>query len=458
MMPLMIVRRVSRGVLPAILWLAAGPAVAWSNHALGTWQALSVMAEVKSAAPLKMERLETFLAAEGVALEKLLQQEEQWARDHVPVYPARPEALAFRSAGAPAELRQRFISAVRINPEVKLNLFVQLRPGEQLNGKPGLPWTEVTTLRGETSAREITFRQLAEGESVTLLDVVATASDEPDYGMDLGLWENNDTAYGRIYGFGKQPFGNPALEFASQAPLHMGFYHEAGIVYLAAGFLKRTYPEYRIHLWQSLAAHAMRSGHPYWGWRFAGWALHYLQDLSQPYHARVLPGVSVPRMLWINSVDLLGFHQPKNHAITLVSNRHLALENYQYHRMKAAYLRPDPDDPLMLACRDTTRDQAYKPFDDSSPRQVIGREAQAAADRADLSLEKSFPSKYIADPSYDFGKSEKGVDLFLLSGQSPAAAQEDLAVLTTDLLRNFGAHTRSLVRSLLAPSGASAMR
>jgi len=448
----------ARGIIPAALWFAAGPSYSWSNHALGTWQALSVLPEVKSAAPFKVERLETFLAAEGVALEKLLQQEEAWARANVPVYPARPDALTFRSSGAPAEFRQRFISALRINPEIKLNLFLQLRPGEALNGKPGLPWTEVTTLRGETTAREITFRQLAEGDTVSLLDVLATASDEPDYGMDLGLWENNDTAHGKAYGFGKQPFGNPAHEFATQAPLHMGFYHEAGIVYLAAGFLKRTYPEYRIHLWQTLAAHALRSGHPYWGWRFAGWALHYLQDLSQPYHARVLPGVSMPRMLWINSMDLLGYHEPKSHAITLVSNRHLALENYQYHRMRAAYLRPDSDDALMQACRDTARDLIYAPLDDRSPRQVIGKEAHAAADRADMALEQSLPGKYIADPGYDLNKSEKGVDLFVVSGKSPPGAQQGLTALTAELLRNFGAHTRSLVRSLLTGSGSSARR
>ena len=455
---LKIIHFLARGIIPALLVSAAGPVYPWSNHALGTWQALSVLPEVNSAPLLKVERLEAFLAAEGVALEQLLQQEEAWARANVPVYPARPDALTFRSAGPPAELRQRFISALRINPAIKLNLFLQLRPGEQLDGKPGLPWTEVTTLRGETTAREITFRQLAEGDTVALLDVLATASDEPDYGMDLGLWENNDTAHGKTYGLGKQPFGNPAHEFATQAPLHMGFYHEAGIVYLAAAFLKRTYPEYRIHLWQTLAAHALRSGHPYWGWRFAGWALHYVQDLSQPYHARVLPGVSVPRMLWINGMDMLGYHEPKNHAITLVSNRHLALENYQFHRMRAAYLRPDPEDALMQACRDTTRDLTYTPFGDGSPRQVIGKEAHAAADRADMALELSLPGKYIADPGYDLNKSEKGVDLFAVAGKSPPDAQQGLTGLTAELLRNFGAHTRSLVRALLTRSDISAKR
>src|SRR3990172_2835445 len=71
------------------------------------------------------------------------------------------------------------------------------------------------------------------------------AADEPDYGMDIGLWDDNGTAYGKAYGFGKQPFGNPALEFASQAPFHMGFFHESAIVYKAAGVLRRTYPEDR---------------------------------------------------------------------------------------------------------------------------------------------------------------------------------------------------------------------
>lgn len=435
--------------LAMLLLFLSAPAWGWSNHALGTWQALSEMKELKTAAPLRVERLETFLAAEKVALEKLLREEESWARTNVPQYPARPESLAFAASADPAALRKSFVDAVRINPAVKLNLFLQIRPGEGLDGQLAMPWTEVTTLRGDTTAREITYRQLGEGDLVSISDVLATASDEPDYGMDLGLWEDNDTAHGRRYGFGKQPFGNPALEFSSQAPLHMGFYHESAIIYLAAGFLKRTYPEYRIHLWQTLAAHALRSGHPYWGWRFAGWALHYTQDLTQPYHASVLPGVGVARMLWINSIDLLGFHQAKNHAITLVSNRHLALENYQYHRMRAAYLHPAGDDALFLACRDTSRDQFNILFDEWTPRKVVAKDAHALADAADRIVASSLPARYTADPDYDFGKSEKGIDLFELAGKSPAGTQQGMTDLTAGLLRNFGRHTRSLVRKLL---------
>ena len=43
--------------------------------------------------------------------------------------------------------------------------------------------------------------------------------------MDIGLFADNGTDFGQGYGFGIQPFGNPNLEYSSQAPFHMGFYH-----------------------------------------------------------------------------------------------------------------------------------------------------------------------------------------------------------------------------------------
>src|SRR5487761_2158012 len=254
-------------ILAAALAGAAGPAAAWSDHTLAAWPALEMMPEIKAAPAIKVEILDAFLTAEARGLEPLLQREEAWDRAHVPLYPPRPDALAFRAGGTPAELRQRFVAALRINPEMKLNLFIQARPGESASGKATLPWTEVTTLRRANTARESVFLQLHAGESVAPLDVVATATSEPDYGMDIGLWENNGTAYGKVYGFGKQPFGNPALEFASQATFHMEFFHEEAIVYKTAVYLRRTYPEYRIHLWQSLAAYALQTGHPYGGGR-----------------------------------------------------------------------------------------------------------------------------------------------------------------------------------------------
>ena len=252
----------ARIALVASFALFGHPAGAWSNHALGTWPALAAMPELQAVAPVKVERLETFLAAEASALGELLRSEEQWARQNVPSYPPRPEALAFRAEGAsPDELVRRFVAAVRIHPQSRLALFVQLPPGQGASGRATLRESDVTLLKSTESTKFNTFVALREGDLVPVIDVLATATDEPDYGLDIGLWEDNDTAHGKVYGFGRQPFGNPKIEFGSQAPLHIGFFHESAIAYAAAPFLRRTLPEYRIHLWGSLASHALRTGH-----------------------------------------------------------------------------------------------------------------------------------------------------------------------------------------------------
>jgi hypothetical protein len=435
---------------------ATAPARGWSNHALCTWPALEALPEMAGHAPVAVETLHSFLQAEGAAIARLLHEEEAWARRSVPTYPPRPEAMAFDPQGAaPDELLRRFVAAVRINPGSKLPLFLQLRPGQSAANRPRLTTGDITPLKTQESSKSDAFVALHPGEMVAVIDVIAAASDEPDYGVDIGLWDDNGTPHGARYGFGKQPFGNPAVEFSSQAPMHIGFFHEAGILYKAAPFLRRTYPEYRIHLWRALAVHALRTGHPYWGWRFAGWALHYLQDLTQPYHARVLPGVGTARTLGINALDIVGVHGPKDRAITFVSNRHLALENVQMRWLRAAYATPRADTQAALqALRDTRADAAI-PWRESSPREVVAREAHARADATDAAVESSLPAKYTSDPAYTFGVSEAGLDLYAeLSAAGPVAMPASAPALAektiAPLLVRFGVHTRAFVRSLLA--------
>jgi hypothetical protein len=438
-------------VVAALALVATGPALAWSNHALGTRPALAALPEMAALPPVRVETLDGFLADQALALEAVLEQEEQWARTHVPNYPARPDVLRFRTAGAasPAELRQRFVAAARINPASKLGLFVEVLPGQTTSGRTTLAWQQVTTLEHGGSVKSRTFAPLNEGESVAVLDVVAGASDEPDYGLDIGLWADNGTSQGKVYGFGNQPFGNPTLDFSSQAPFHMGFYHESAIVYAAAGFLKRTYPEYRVHLWRTLAAHALASGHEYWGWRFAGWALHYVQDLTQPYHARVFPGVGVPRLLWINALDKAGWHMPKNDAVTLLSSRHLAVEDIQRRGVIAGTLGQPGGKALLAAFSDTRNDSAHPRMGADDLRQGVSLDAFNQADAVDAALERSLPAHYIADPGFDYGAADNPDDLWAVLGQSTPAAREALLKTLSGLLGQFGSQTRAFVHTLL---------
>jgi len=394
MTPHRIARRLAACALGAAALLAWPTAFAWTDHALATRQALSALPAAADA--VAAESLQAFVHADAAPLEQVLAAEEAWARSHVPQYPPRPEAFAFKAAQS-GDVVPRFLAALRFNPNTPLPLFVQVMPGARAAGA-SLPWTEVTLLRAETTMPQLQFASVREGEKVPVLDVVASASDEPDHGFDINLWDDNGTAWGRAYGFGRQPFGNPRAENATQAPFHMGFFHEAGIVYRLAGFLKRTYPEYRIHLYRSLAVEAFRSGHPYWGWRFTGWALHHVQDLTQPYHSQALPGVSVASMLWTNALDLIGLHGAKNDAVQLVTNRHFALENFQFHALKSDYEGARFDSPIMAALRDRSTDAALGPWRDSAVRDDVGRAAAAASIATDALRVSSVPAHYVSVP------------------------------------------------------------
>ncbi|HRA78483.1 MAG TPA: hypothetical protein PK956_06770 [Burkholderiaceae bacterium] len=446
-----------RGALCAWLAACAGPALAWGNHALSTWPALDGMPELERLAPVRVESLEAFVSAQAAALEKLLDEQEEWARQNVQAYPQRPDALRFTAGGAKdaVELRQRFVAALRIAPESRLTLYLQRLPGESGGGRDGerprLASRDVTTLARDHVVDKATYVALREGESVAPIAVLATASDEPDYGLDIGLWADNGTAHGATYGFGKQPFGNPALEFGTQAPFHMGFYHESPIIYAAAGFLKRTFPEYRIHLWKTLAGHALRSGHEYWGWRFAGWALHYLQDLTQPYHARVLPDVGTVRMLWINALHMAGWPGARNRAVTLVSNRHLALENFHRTALIAGYREAAGAGPLTAALAGHGRADDAPAYRDDTPRTVVARRAADAADALDRTIAAALPSRYVDDPGFEFGASEEGVDLNALLRREAPDKREALVRALTPLMAEYGAQTRAFVRALLPP-------
>jgi hypothetical protein len=448
-----------RLVLVALVVLGLGvarPARAWSNHALCTWPALAALPEIANAPPVAAERLEDFLAAEAPALVRLLDDDERWAREHVPTYPPRPDALAFRVDGRepPAELRRRFLGALRLNPQARLTLFVQLPPGASAAGHPTLPEREVTTLQHSETTRANIFLALRPGERVAVTDVVASATDEPDYGLDVGLFEDNGTEWGRVYGFGRQPFGyNPRIEFSSQGPLHVGFFHEQAIVYKAAPFLQRTWPEWRIHLWKALALHAFRGGHPYWGWRFAGWGLHYVQDLTQPYHARVLPGVSLASMLWISALDLLGMHQPKLDAQTLVTNRHLALENFQLRRLRRAWLSGTRDDAVLRALADTRADREVA-YDDAAPRAVVSARAAAQADALDAALEAALPARFTNDPHYDFGVTETNVDLDAVVARAAPESRVAMQALLERLLAELGRESRAYARAVIGAARA----
>jgi hypothetical protein len=164
----------------------------------------------------------------------------------------------------------------------------------------------------------------------------------------------------------------------------MGFFHESAVVYAAAGFLQRSWPDWRAYQYMGLARLAFATGHPYWGYRLLGWGLHHIQDLTQPYHAKPLPGVGLPTLLWLEGTALAGFSGDKQAAIERVATRHMEVEKYQSTWLRRL-LRAGQPHPMLQAYADTAQDSQYPPYSVDYLRQVVSRQAvdeSAAFDQA----------------------------------------------------------------------------
>ncbi|MFP4499719.1 MAG: hypothetical protein ACLFTT_01860 [Candidatus Hydrogenedentota bacterium] len=428
------------------LALLAPFAAGWEHHPLITEPILSTMPEVAGAAPVAAVPLEDFLLAHEAELAELLAEEEAWARSMWRFYAPRPEELAFEATGNEADVRARFFRAIRINPNMKTPLYVSALAANSTPETPLEP-SEVTLHDQSDYLSVFNFEALQSGERVAPLDVVATASNEPDYGMDTGLYENNDTAFGQDYGFGAQPFGNAALDYGTQAPFHMGFYHESWIVFFFAPFLKECYPEHRIHLYKALSQFAFDQGEDYWGWRFMGWGLHYVADLSMPYHTTALPGYTPGRMLWVYFLDILGWPQAKDNAVQLSSNRHMALERYQGTTMAAAWARGDMQTPPLAVLFEETGRPAYS---NDFPRKRIAATSHAMSARADALIVRLMPSQFVNDPSVELSE-VPAVDQIAARVESAhgAAGLEEIDRLLADALEGFAVYGRSYARGIL---------
>lgn len=422
---------------------------AWSEHPLLAYPVLSSIPDLVNRKPVEVQSLKSFLVKEEKGLAEMLRNYEAWARLNIPNYAPRPDELEFTYTGNEADIVNRFLTAIRLNPNVKLKLYLHLLPTQQAGNRNTINPAELTTLQDISSLSHTTYVVLAEGDLVHPLDVLCTANDEPDYGFDLGLFEDNNTDYGKTYGFGVQPFGDPKLEYGSQAPFHMGFYHEAKLVYRFGPFLKKTYPEYRISLFKALSEYAFATGNDYWGWRFMGWGMHYLGDLSMPYHTAPLPGMSAARMIWINLKAILGFPKSKNNAVQLVSNKHSVLEQFQWLALRDAYNHYESS-PIIKSLSD---EPVVVPYSNDFARNVASLESVNRSRKVEKALVEFCPPLLVKDPKFEASKSKELDNLMEeIRRYKGDEAINQLTATLTEMLRSYSSYIRSYYQAT-APKG-----
>lgn len=407
------------------------------------------MPEVVNAAPVTAEPLVDFLRSQEAAIATLLDGQEAAFRERLKTYAPRPAALRFTpdARRSDADRRAAFLRALRLSPQSRLALYLQPDPREADARRPPLDAVLVTAVKpgaGETQR----FVALSPGEAVAPLAVLASACDEPDYGHDLKLFDDNPGH--PEYGFGKQPFGNPAVAIGSQAPFHMGFFHQGAVFDALAPGFTRSFVEMRVMQYAGLAQLAWRSGHAYWGWRFAGMALHHIEDLSQPYHASAAPGATLGHMLWANLKAGLGAPADLHGLVVLQGNRHFVLEKLQAHWILDDAGR-HRDGPLELALRDASRDALYPAWGWGYARDVVAAEAFAAGPVTDAAVVAGAPARFVTDPGLDFAADEAryGPELARDTQSRHEALQHQVA----ELLGHFGAHSRNSLRGMLKDAG-----
>ncbi|MFG6461371.1 hypothetical protein ACG04Q_07300 [Roseateles sp. DXS20W] len=423
-------------------------AKAWGNHSPMCYRAFERMPEVANAAAVRAEPLIDFLRDQDAAIARELDAQEAWARAHLKGHAPRPDALRYTpdAARSDADRRAAFLRALRLSPQARLALYLQVDPRDPDTARPAAETSQVSAVPNSKGATQ-RFVALQPGEAVAPLAVLASACDEPDYGHDLNLFDDNPGAPASpSYGFGKQPFGNPAVAIGSQAPFHMGFFHQGAIFNTLAPSFARTFTELRVQQYGGLAVLAWKTGHPYWGWRFAGLALHHVEDLTQPYHASAAPGASLGHMMWVNLKAQLGAPADRQGLVVLQGNRHFVLERFQTNWIMDA-ARQRRDGPLELALRDQALDKRYPPWSPAYVRDVVAAEAFAAGPATDAAVVVGAPAKFVTDPNFDFAANEAQLGSELardMQGQRDA-----LQARIAELLGHFGAHSRNALRGLL---------
>ena len=425
-------------LLYACIMLVPASAYAWTDHTILSSLVFADDADLSK--KISAEPLTRFLMSERKGLASALAAEEQWLREHLYYYPQRPDSLAFNPELTQNDLRASFLRAIRVNPTMPLPLFVQLPPGRRHN-RDMLSVSMVSIIPVQIPNGP--FEKLSSREKVSAYDVLCTASDEPDYGLDVNLYENNRSSFGKEYGFGVQPWGNDAYAYGTQAPFHMGFFHENPLIAAAAPFSQKSLAEYRFHQYSALSSFAFRTGHPYWGYRFAGWALHYLQDSLSIYHERMLPGVSTPSII---QVAVSGDEKARNGFLSSVSNKHYIYEDYAYYAMTTILSSGAKNDPILSALSDRSRDQSIEPLTPLYIRDVTGALSESRSDRIDALVTSSFPAKFISDPAYIYGTTEPAIDLFSFLKKNDAEKSRALNASYREVFMDLGAYSRAFVR------------
>ena len=146
-----------------------------------------------------------------------------------------------------------------LNPKFKLIYTIP-----EKSRYPSLPSEFVSYARN--SDQKYGFQGAPVGATISALQILVDFADEPDWDMDT----NVETGQAVDFMGGSQGFR------------HM--YYPAGTFHIPNPFMPQGKAPERAELFYEYAREAFSQGDYYWGFRFLARAVHYLEDLANPFH------------------------------------------------------------------------------------------------------------------------------------------------------------------------------
>ncbi len=317
----------------------ASDAFAFRDHALLSYYVFSEERNNDESSalrkPVTVESLDKFLESvskdptQYLNLQKCFEVIENYSKSKIPGYRPLPNKLKlpFNSATL---TKSGFIDAIRVNSSVTGDPYVR----SFLQKIDKLPeykeFSEVSLQNLDVGVYyDDKVEDLPNFAQIPAFDVLCTACDEPDYSQDLNLWQKSPTDSDK-YGFGMQPFSAPGPDYLTKTQFHLGFFHESWLMNKVGSSFMQSYIEYRIKQFTTLSAFAFQNNHDYWGWRFLGWGMHYVQDLCQPYHTTIMPGASTAKLAFAGILYKIGISSVAEGYGMLSGKAHSGIELYVY--------------------------------------------------------------------------------------------------------------------------------
>lgn len=452
-------------------WIVAS--YAWTNHSILNYYVLQGKAGLNfnPDQTVKVESLASFIRANQKELVTLLNANELWAQQNVPGYHPLPATITFDPArkACQSNLELCFKHALRINPDLALTPIIFDPYNQDSNSTlktldftnyQNLTLAEIrikaapneTVQQYKNSAKyqkwylmyNNVYKQVPLGSNVNWGMVFSAAANVPDFGLDDFLYVNDGKSFDTLYGFGNQPVGIVGVPWSSQILFHMSTYYLNDIFKVLQPGLRPCYPEYRFHQFATLARLAHQSGDDYWAAVFAGYASHYLEDLTQPYHANFIEGYSSGYVLY---AYLLGLVDP---------SAKLSLEN----RLAAQHEIAEDIPPQLImqkstwsmsleqALADYHYDSALADCNLATPyvKDIVNADSMRVADNFANVIKRNFPSNIVMPD-----KQINVEDMNELSIYNQLSREQQMNYLgaINERYRAFGGYTRKCLNAMM---------